>query len=391
MFVRPGKVLELELGQARGWLVIDCFIMGASRGGIRMAQDVTRAETEMLARLMTLKSSLAAIPVGGAKTGIAADPLNVDKKNLIQKFVEKTKELLVKGSYIPGSDIGFSEEDLQYLYSILGDRRRPTLHRGQSILSDTGLAVAESLHASIEALKHIKNIEDVEMFSLQGFGNMGTAAAYLLGRRGYIMVAVSNRYHTLFDPKGLDIDQLLDLRTRHGENCLRIYAERNPASRLLPPKDITHIKTDIFVPGARPKTITGPIPCRIVAPIANYPISVTTARILEHKGINIIPDIISTAGGAIASALTLLNRSFEENRKTISKITHYNMKIAVTMAQRKNTTPLEEAYKKAWRRINKLRASPLGILEYAKTWTAVGETNVFTQTPKIMKLWAAAS
>ncbi len=390
--MRPGKVVELDLGIARGWLVIDFFIMGISWGGVRIASDVTRAETEMLARLMTLKSSLAGIPVGGAKTGIAADPETVNKKTLIQKFVEKTRELLVEGSYIPGSDMGFSEEDVQYLYSFLGGVRRPTLHSGQTIPSRTGLAVAESLHASIETLKHIKQLIDVETVALQGFGNMGTAAAYLLSSRGYRIVAVSNKYHTLLNHKGLDIDQLLDMRAEHGEKCLNIYAEKNPGSRLLPPTNITNIEADIFVPGARPKTITEPIPCRIVAPIANYSISTTTARILEHKGINIIPDIISTAGGVIASALSLLDRSFEDSRKTIAKITHYNMEKVVALAQRKNTTALEEAYNMAWRRVKWLHLTgPHAMVDYIKTWAAVGEKNVLTRVSKFMKLWAATS
>ncbi|MDT7915712.1 MAG: Glu/Leu/Phe/Val dehydrogenase dimerization domain-containing protein, partial [Candidatus Caldarchaeales archaeon] len=69
-----GGVVVLELGQARGWLVSDFLVLGRCWGGIRIQPDVTLAETRLLARVMTLKSALAGIPIGGAKIGIAANP-----------------------------------------------------------------------------------------------------------------------------------------------------------------------------------------------------------------------------------------------------------------------------------------------------------------------------
>jgi glutamate dehydrogenase/leucine dehydrogenase len=150
--VSAGRVDELDLGVARGWIVADSFILGRCWGGIRIQRDMTLSETMLLARLITLKSALACVPIGGAKIGIAADPSTVDKTDLIARLSERLRRLGYAGRYIPGTDMGFSETDLRTLQRQLRFDTRYTLHAGEGRLSKTGMAVAESLVTAINAV-----------------------------------------------------------------------------------------------------------------------------------------------------------------------------------------------------------------------------------------------
>lgn len=386
MLVSNGRVLELNLGEVRGWFVVDCFVMGLCWGGIRIQSDVTRTEIELLARCMTLKSALAGIPIGGAKLGLAVDPDVIDKKYVAKKIVAELWELLGCGRYIPGTDIGFTEDDLKYLHSLVGRDVRITLHAGGRQLSPTGLAVAESLHASIEALTSFDGMEDAETVVIEGIGNMGSAAAYVLNKRGYTIKAVSNKFYTLYSEEGLDIDQILRLRNNFGERCLEKYIEESNSAKLLPAHSISHIKADIFVPGTRPLTVSNKPSCRIIAPIANYPVSISKAIELERSGVKVIPDIISNAGGAIASALVILQRDFSENLSTVAKITRHNMLRVLESSSKSGKTPIEVSYHVASSRISILRRSgPFGLREYLEQWVAVGGTRFFSDLLKSLK------
>jgi glutamate dehydrogenase (NAD(P)+) len=382
--VSAGRVDELDLGVARGWIVADSFILGRCWGGIRIQRDMTLSETMLLARLMTLKSALACVPIGGAKIGIAADPSTVDKTDLIARLSERLRRLGYAGRYIPGTDMGFSETDLRTLQRQLRFDTRYTLHAGEGRLSKTGMAVAESLVTAINAVSELYQAGESETVALQGIGNMGSAAAHLLNRHGYGIVAVSNKYYTLLDKRGIDVEYLLDL-TKHGDQCLKIYADKMPGSNLLPPDHIFRIEADIYVPGARPLAIHDAPRCKIIAPIANYPISIPQAQLLEKRGIIVIPDIISTAGGAIGSAISLIDRNFEEIKRYIRKITFLNMAKVLSASHRKEKSLIEQAYEEAGRRFDMLRRlGPAGLVAYLKEWASVGDAALLIRLRRVL-------
>ena len=379
------RIIDLNLGEITGWIVIDFSIMGLSWGGIRVGPDVTRAETEILARMISLKSALAGIPIGGAKVGIAADPNTSDKEQLIRLLARNLRSLILGGYYIPGSDMGFGEEDVQKLYKMLNISPSFTLHRGGKYLSHTGLAVAESLYTSIKIITDLEKTDVGDKVVLQGFGNMGSAAAYLLSKKGYRLMAISNKDLTIASPDGLDVDYLLELRKIYGDDCLRSYARRSPYVKLLPPESVFDIEADIHIPGARPLAIKRKPPCKLIAPLANYPVSLSTARRLESSGVWVIPDIISTAGGAIGSALSIIGRPFEEDMADIEAITCQNLVLVITGAVRRGSTLLEEAYRLAWHRLNLLRRSgPLGLTEYMGHWVKAGRMQLLSRVIGIL-------
>ncbi len=384
MVVSAGGVHALELGHVRGWLVSDFLVLGRCWGGVRMQPDVTLAETKLLARNMTLKSALACIPVGGAKIGIAANPSTVDRKQLVKALAEQLRLHGYVGRYIPGSDIGFSEADLYLLNKSMGHSMRYTLHSGETRLSKTGLAVAESLITSIKSVEELYEVDGLETVALQGFGNMGSAAAYVLQKHGYRIIAVSNKYSTLVAKPCVDVEYLLDLLD-YGDLCLKMYAENMPGSTLLPHDEVFRVDADVHVPGARPLAIWDIPRCRVVAPIANYPVSILHAHSLEKAGIIVVPDIISAAGGVIGSALSLSQMSFEESRRFIRRMTYLNMVEVLSKARKTGTSMMEQAYNEAWRRFKMLRRlGPAGLASYLKRWISAGNGSLLTILRRVL-------
>ncbi|MCS7134186.1 MAG: hypothetical protein NZ921_05280 [Candidatus Caldarchaeum sp.] len=353
--VKPGKTIEFTVQGKRGWLIIDTLIMGKSWGGVRINPYSSMAEAMILARTLTLKTALAGIPIGGAKTCIAADPGSVDKDKLIEKLAEILGPIVLSGLYIPGTDMGFAEEDLQNFYRMIGMKPRYGLHKPSGKLSWTGLAVAESLHTSIIEVVKKGDHDCYETVALEGIGNMGSAAAHILSRKGFRVIAVSNRFHTLINYEGIDVDHLLELKHAWGEECLRRYSVTTPGSKLASPHELFNVEADIIVPGAGVLEIDKPLKCKIIAPIANYPISLSKIILFEKTGIKVVPDIISTAGGAIGSALSLFTDDFNLIKATIIELTRRNLKKIITAAERNSTTWTEQAYKIAEQRIKTLK------------------------------------
>jgi glutamate dehydrogenase/leucine dehydrogenase len=153
----------------------------------------------------------------------------------------------------------------------------------------------------------------------------------------------------------------------------------------MPPDEIFRVDADIHVPGARPLAIRAVPRCRVVAPVANYPISISHARRLEKAGIVVVPDIVSSAGGAIGSALSLSGKSFEENRRLIGRITHLNMVEVFSTARKTGVSLVEQAYAEAWRRFNILRRlGPAGLVSYLERWVIAVGMDILTSLGRVL-------
>ncbi len=101
----------------KGIIVVDNTAAGPGIGGIRMAPDVSTAEVFRLARAMTWKNALAAIPHGGAKSAILADPATPNKETLIRQFARAMENMQ---GYIPGPDMGTDETAMAWVRDEIG-------------------------------------------------------------------------------------------------------------------------------------------------------------------------------------------------------------------------------------------------------------------------------
>lgn len=302
--------------QLRAIVVVDNLALGPAIGGCRMAPDVTTREVFRLARAMTLKNAVNRLPHGGAKSAIIADARSPDKELLVRTFARAIRD--VKG-YIAGPDMGTDEASMAWVHDEIGRAvGLPRMMGGLPLdeLGMTGYGLAVSADVASEAL-------GIPLLGarvvIQGFGNVGKAAAQFLLQRDVKIIAVSDSRGGLHDSAGLDIPSLLKFVHTGGK-----VADSKLGQPML--RDaILELDSDIFIPAARPDVFTmlnqHLLKTRLVLEGANIPITYEAEEKMHDRGIWVIPDIIANSGGVICAATEYkgltANDAFAAIRETI--------------------------------------------------------------------------
>jgi glutamate dehydrogenase (NAD(P)+) len=135
--------------------------------------------------------------------------------------------------------------------------------------------------------------------AIQGFGNAGTAAARILAERGCHVIAVSDSQGGVYQPRGLDVASLLQYKADTGS------VTGFPQSEALTGEESLEVPCDILIPAAMENQITARNAARlrpkIIAEAANGPTTPAADKILQDRGILILPDILANAGGVVVS------------------------------------------------------------------------------------------
>lgn len=295
-FVYDGKLVSAD-----AYLVIHSSARGPGKGGIRLSPDVDIAETGRLAELMTYKCALAKVPFGGAKSGIRLDPnaLTPDSRTiLIQEYAQRFQPFLASGLYVPAPDMNTSASDMA---TIFGCTRIPESVTGKPVrigglpgrLEATGYGV--SVITGMAAMDILGcDISDCTV-AVQGFGNVGRWSALLLAKAGAKVVAVSDVNGAAYSPEGFSAHDLSEASITE----LACQAQKLGRQELL------ELPVDILVPAAAGHVINSEnadkVKARLIVEAANEPITEEADLILAAAGIPIIPDILSNAGGVVAS------------------------------------------------------------------------------------------
>jgi glutamate dehydrogenase/leucine dehydrogenase len=160
----------------------------------------------------------------------------------------------------------------------------------------TGRGVAHTVKLAREKLDITKQAPSV---AVQGFGNVGSITAKYLHQQGCKVVAVSDVQGGIYDPRGLDISRLLVYASERG--TIMGFDDLDSIDN----KDLLELEVDILVPAALANVITehnaDRIRCKILAEGANGPVTPEADKILQEKGIFIIPGILANAGGVVVS------------------------------------------------------------------------------------------
>jgi len=210
----PEKILSVydpKTGM-KGFTVIDNTALGPGKGGIRMVPDVTVGEVFCLARAMTWKNALADLPFGGAKSGIVWD-CKSNKDVLIRAFARAIKPL-VPSQYIAGPDMNTTEKEMAAIADELGTRKASTGKPEEMgglphELGSTGFGIAEATDVTVKFLGW--DINNVSV-AIEGFGNVGIFAAKFLSEKGAKIVAVSDSKGTIYNPKGMNVEKLIEVK-----------------------------------------------------------------------------------------------------------------------------------------------------------------------------------
>jgi glutamate dehydrogenase (NAD(P)+) len=294
-----------------------------TKGGIRFSPQVDESEVKALAALMTYKCALVDVPFGGAKGAVQIDPARYSVEQLERITRRYTHELDRKmfigpGIDVPAPDYGTGEREMSWIadtYSQLhtGEIAAPACVTGKPV-SEGGIhgrreATGRGLmYALCEACRSAEDMKALGLSTgtegkrvvVQGLGNVGYHAAKFCREQGAVIVGLAEREGAIYNPKGLNEDDVLNFRKRTG-SILGFPG----ATDLLRSADALEIDCDVLVPAALETVLTGENASRIKAKIvlegANGPTTPEADAIFREKRILVIPDVYANAGGVTVS------------------------------------------------------------------------------------------
>ncbi len=292
---------------------------GPAKGGIRYHPDVTLDETRALAARMTLKAAVANIPYGGAKGAVICNPelmSRTELERLTRRYTTEISILIGPESDIPAPDVGTSPQIMAWImdtYSMAKGYSVPAVVTGKpiSIGGSKGRFEATgrgcTVIAKLAAKQKHMSLEGATV-AVQGFGNVGSAAARWLAREGCRVIAVTDVKGGVYNSKGLDIEALLNYRNGAGGGFVIGFkggeAMGNGNAKLAN-AELLALPCDILVPAALGNQITtanaAQVKAKIVVEGANGPTTPEAAKILHDNGVFVIPDILANIGGVIVS------------------------------------------------------------------------------------------
>jgi glutamate dehydrogenase (NAD(P)+) len=283
---------------------------GPAKGGVRYHPDVTLDETRALAALMTLKAAVVNIPYGGAKGAVICNPKvmsQTELERLTRRYAAEISILIGPESDIPAPDVGTNPQIMAWImdtYSMTKGYSIPAVVTGKPIEIGGSKGRFEAtgrgclISANLAAKQKGTSLEGATV-AVQGFGNVGSTAAKLLASKGCRLIAVSDSRGGVYNPKGLDMQGLLDYKKRTGSVVAFNDAETVTNAELLA------LPCDILIPAAIECQITASnaahVKARIVVEGANGPTTPEADEILYHNGVLVIPDILANAGGVVVS------------------------------------------------------------------------------------------
>jgi glutamate dehydrogenase (NAD(P)+) len=310
----PVKMDDGKYRVFKGYRIQHNNMLGPYKGGLRFHPCVNLDEVKALAMLMTLKSALVDLPLGGGKGGIKFDPKSVSKAELeriTRRFVAALGTNISPVHDIPAPDVGTNGEVMAWMmdtYMELAGPSEKYLARGvvtgkPIVCGGTEGRTQATGRGVVMCIEEWANQGGHDLsgmtFSVQGFGNVGSWAADALSNLGAKLVAVNDHTGTLMDPKGLDVQGLKAYVTCQGG--VAGFEGRDTKTR----DDFFAYACDIMVPAALENQITAHeaelMNVKLVAEGANGPTTAEGETCLLAKGTEFIPDVLANAGGVIVS------------------------------------------------------------------------------------------
>jgi len=282
---------------------------GPAKGGVRYHQDVTLDEVKALAMWMTWKCAVVGIPYGGAKGGVIVDPKKLSRnelENLTRRYTTEISVLIGPERDIPAPDVNTNAQIMAWMMDTI------SMHAGYSVPAvvtgkPLGIGGSEGrpeatgrgcMLTTLAALKHLGIRPEDATVAVQGVGNVGYTTARLLARAGCKVVAVSDSSGACYNRDGIELDTVVREKELSGHL-------RQEVCEMLTNAELLELPVTVLVPAALENQIhrgnAGRIKARVICEGANGPTTPEADRILEERGVFIIPDILANAGGVTVS------------------------------------------------------------------------------------------
>tara|TARA_B110000196_G_scaffold299313_1_gene291836 strand:+ start:175 stop:1401 length:1227 start_codon:yes stop_codon:yes gene_type:complete len=370
----PEVVFEWEDSEtdAKGWIVINSLRGGASAGGTRMRSGVTKDEVLALAKTMEVKFTVAGPPIGGGKSGINFDPKDPRKREVLERWFAAAKPLL-KSYYGTGGDMNVDEvnevmpicEENGILFPLEGVLRGhhkkdeegtmkiinqlsegvPLIVKENNLTPDinknysvgdliTGYGVSESiLHYYNIYGGHVKGKRVI----VQGWGNVGGAAAFYLSQAGAIVVGIIDKVGGVIKEEGYTFEEIKYLVNNRTSNFLEA---ENMISFDQANKKMWSVGAEIFIPAAASRLLSQTqldeminnglevISSGANVPFADKEIFFGPISKSADERVSVLPDFIANCGMARAFSY-FMEDNIEMNDISIFKAVSSTIKNAI--------------------------------------------------------------
>jgi glutamate dehydrogenase (NAD(P)+) len=294
-----------------GYRVQHHLTLGPTKGGLRYHPEVALGEVAALAMWMSWKCALTGLPYGGAKGGIACDPQSLSRgelERLTRRYTQEMIPFIGEQIDVMAPDLGTNEQVMAWImdtYSTHWGYSVPGIVTGKPVAIGGSLGRREATGRGVGYL--IGRVMDTlglraagSTAVVQGFGNVGSVAAFSLRKNGVKVIGVGDAKGGVVNRGGLDLDALEKHAAARGS--VSGFAGGEPISS----EDLLLLPCDILVPAALERQITeanaGRLQCRILAEGANGPTTPEADVIIGRRPeIFVIPDILCNAGGVVVS------------------------------------------------------------------------------------------
>ena len=308
----PVRLDDGSLSVLAGYRVQHSTVLGPTKGGLRYDPHVDLGECAALAMWMTWKCALLRLPYGGAKGGVRCNPREMsagELERLTRRYTVELRPVIGPEEDIPAPDMATNEKTMAWImdtYSMVEGHAVPEIVTGKPISiggsvfrrEATGSGVVMVIERACGRLGW--NLAE-QGCVVQGYGNVGGVAAHELAARGARVMAVSDISGGIYSEAGLDLAAVDSWIAEHGHGSFQGYPDAQHVSNA----DLLELPCDILVLAALEDQITADnaprIDARMIAEGANGPTSVEADAILNERGIVVLPDILTNAGGVTVS------------------------------------------------------------------------------------------
>jgi glutamate dehydrogenase/leucine dehydrogenase len=284
---------------------------GPYKGGLRFHPNVSLDEIRCFAMLMTWKTALMNIPFGGGKGGVKVEPKllsEAELERLSRNFIRAIADAIGPNVDVPAPDVNTNPKIMGWMADEYSRRFGPT----PAVITGKPIALGGSLgrdsatgRGALICLDQIVKArgwrrEDTTI-AIEGYGNAGSWLAVLAGELGYPIVAVSDSKGAVVNPEGLHPEKVLAHKHETGSVVGFEGAETIEGA------DLFGVDCTVFVPAALDESIkpdrARQIKAKVILEEANYPVTREADKILDDRGVTVVPDILASGGGVAVSYL----------------------------------------------------------------------------------------
>lgn len=363
----PVKMDDGSVRVFTGYRAQHNYAPGPLKGGVRFHPDVTLEEVMALSMWMTFKCAVVGLPYGGGKGGVICDPKELsagELERLSRGYIQAIAPIVGPEKDIPAPDVYTNSQIMAWMmdefckirqYNAFGVITGKPLKVGGSLgrneATARGCAIAVREMAKAVGL----SLEGARV-AVQGFGNAGSIVARLLHEMGCRIIAAVDSKGGAYNLEGIDPVKLAAHKAKSGS------VKGFPGTKDIASQELLALDCDILVPAALENQITAEnamqVRARIVAEAANGPTTPEADVILRRKGIQVIPDILASAGGVTVSYFEWVQNNMgyywteeEVNRKLEQVIVQAFQEVYEMFKQHKDEDMRVAAYMVAVKRV----------------------------------------